>query len=80
MKYTVADTETLRMACIRNDWFEEGTVSQYNKMFFANAHGCPIKEIATIIWLCSDEETWCRREILDALTELQADYLAKEGE
>ena len=75
MNYTVTDTETLRQACIDNGWFTQGTNNQYEKLFYANSHGCPIKEIATIIWLCSDEGAWCRRDILDTLQDLRSEHL-----
>ena len=66
-KYTVTTTENLRSLCIKNNWFTEGTNKQYEKLFYANEHGCSIEEIATIIWLCSNSDVWCRRDILDAL-------------
>lgn len=67
-KYSVTTPEELRMLCIKNDWFTCGTNRQYDKLFYANAMGCPLEEIATIIWLCSDEE--CRRmDVVDILTE-----------
>lgn len=68
-KYSVTTTWELRQLCIDNDWFTCGTVEQYDKLFYANENGCPIEEIATIIWLCSDED--CRRlDVLDILTEI----------
>ena len=70
-QYTVTYPEDLRQLCIKNKWFTEGTNEQYVKLFYANEHGCPIEEIATIIWLCSDAEKWCRRDILAALREAQ---------
>ena len=68
-QYTVTYPEELRQLCIKNKWFTEGTNEQYEKLFYANEHGCPIEEIATIIWLCSDSDKWCRRDILEALKE-----------
>lgn len=53
----------LRSLCIKHQWFTEGTISQYDKLFYANEMGCPIDEIVTIIWLCSDSDKWCRRDI-----------------
>ena len=70
-QYTVTYPEELRQLCIVNKWFTEGSNQQYEKLFYANEHGCPIEEIATIIWLCSDDEKWCRRDILAALREAQ---------
>lgn len=65
---TVTTTAELRQLCIKNNWFTCGTNEQYDKLFYANENGCPIKEMATIIWLCSDEDV--RR--IDVLTELKA--------
>lgn len=65
---TVTTTAELRQLCIKNNWFACGTNGQYEKLFYANENGCPMKEIATIIWLCSDEDV--RR--IDVLTELKA--------
>lgn len=68
-KYSVTTTWELRELCINNNWFTCGTVEQYEKLFYANENGCPIEEIATIIWLCSDEE--CRRlDVLDILIDI----------
>ena len=68
-KYSVTTTWELRHLCINNNWFTCGTCEQYEKLFYANEHGCPIEEIATIIWLCSDEE--CRRaDVLDILNDI----------
>ena len=73
-KYTVTTTENLRSLCIKNNWFTEGTNSQYEKLFYANEHGCSIEEIATIIWICSDSEEWYRRDILDALKTARTNF------
>ena len=68
-KYSVTTAWELRQLCIDNDWFSCGTIEQYDKLFYANENGCPIEEIATIIWLCSNED--CRRaDVLDILTEV----------
>lgn len=48
-EYTVTTPENLRSLCIRKNWFTCGTNKQYEKLFYANEHGCPIEEIATII-------------------------------
>ena len=67
-KYSVTTTEDLRSLCIKHNWFTSGSISQYEKLFYANENGCPIEEIATIIWICSDED--CRRlDVLDILIE-----------
>ena len=68
-KYSVTTNWELRQLCIDNDWFTCGTCEQYEKLFYANENGCPIEEIATIIWLCSDEN--CRRlDVLDILVDI----------
>lgn len=64
--YTVTIRENLRQLCIRCNWFTCGSSEQYEKMFYANENGCPIEEITTIIWLCSDDN-WSRRDILSIL-------------
>lgn len=72
-KYSVTTNEELRSLCIKNNWFTYGTNRQYDKLFYANENGCPIEEIATIIWLCSDDE--CRRtDILDELQNAKTNY------
>ena len=65
--YSVTTRENLRGLCIKHDWFTCGTCEQYEKLFYANEHGATIEEIATIIWVCSDN--WCRRDILAILKE-----------
>ena len=71
MVYSVIPTTDLRALCIKHDWFTCGTNEQYDKLFYANSHGCPMEEIATIIWLCSDDEH-CRRDILATLKAARA--------
>lgn len=63
--------ETLRRLCIKNEWFTEGSNSQYEKLFEMNKSGAGIEQIATVIWLCSDSEVPenCRRDIIFALHE-----------
>ena len=73
MKYSITTNEALRALCIKNGWFTCGTNKQYEKLFYANDHGCPITEIATIIWLCSDD-TMPRREILSLLKEARIQF------
>lgn len=74
-KYSVTNTDELRNLCIKNNWFTQGSIRQYEKLFYANKNGAPIEEIATIIWLCSDEEEWCRRHILDELNKAKEEYI-----
>lgn len=78
-QYSVTTPEKLRSLCIRKDWFTCGTNRQYEKLFEANEMGAPIEEIATIIWLCSDEEH-CRRDILFELNEERDEYILYLGE
>lgn len=59
--------EKLRQLCIENDWFTYGTNYQYEKLFYANEMGCPIDEIASMIWLCSDGEKLTRGDIVTEL-------------
>ena len=66
--YSVTTTENLWRLCNKHKWFTCGSNTQYEKLFYANKNGCPIEEIATIIWLCSSDD-WCRRDILSVLTE-----------
>lgn len=75
MAYSVTTNANLRNLCIKHNWFTDGSCEQYEKLFYANEHGCPIEEIATIIWLCSDEN-WCRRDILSILTDERRSFLA----
>lgn len=79
-EYTVTTPENLRSLCIRKNWFTCGTNEQYEKLFYANEHGCPIEEIATIIWLCSDSEEHCRRDILWKLEQELEEYLLSIGD
>lgn len=46
--------DRLYHACCRHQWFTEGTNRQYDKMFEANRRGASVKELAIMIWLCSD--------------------------
>lgn len=49
--------EVLRRICISNEWFTCGTNEQYEKLFAALDNERPLHEIATIIWVCS-EDCW----------------------
>lgn len=68
-KYTLCDPDMLRQLCVKYDWFAEGTETQYEKFFHANEMDCPVEEMITMIWLCSDQERWCRRDIRFTLIE-----------
>lgn len=73
-KYSITTPEELRTLCIKNNWFTCGSNRQYEKLFYANENGCPIEEIATIIWLCSDDE--CRRmDVIDILVEANKKHI-----
>lgn len=72
--YTVTDSRELRRLCIKHNWFTCGSIDQYDKLFYANENGCPIEEIATIIWICSNEKH-CRRDILSCLIDERRNYL-----
>lgn len=66
MSQIISNTD-LRTLCIKNNWFTEGTNSQYEKLFYANSMGCSLEELVTIIWVCSDTEVHCRRDIKAAI-------------
>ena len=73
-EYSVTNPFELRKLCCQHDWFTCGTNSQYDKLFYANENGSSIEEIATIIWLCSDEE--CRRaDVLEILEEAHQNHI-----
>ena len=40
----------------------------------------PIEEIATVIWLCSDDEQHCRRDILAELEKVRDEYIESIAE
>lgn len=49
--------EELRKICIENGWFDNGTNSQYDKLFMANDQGASTYELSIMIWICTDDET-----------------------
>lgn len=57
-KYVVTTRQNLRQLCIDHDWFTAGDNEQYEKLFYANEHpeDYSLKDIASIIWVCSDCE------------------------
>ena len=61
--------EMLRHLCIKNQWFTQGTIRQYQTLFDMNYQMAPIEQIATVIWSCSDADTTCRRDIIFELNE-----------
>jgi hypothetical protein len=64
MKITKSVTE-IRSLCIKKDWFTNGTITQYERMFDRVRDGADIDEIATIIWVCSENAT--KEEIVKEL-------------
>ncbi len=44
----------VRALCIKNNWFTNGNNTQYGMMFDRVAEHAEIEEIATIIWICSE--------------------------
>lgn len=72
MKYSTIPTYDLRALCIEHGWFTCGTNEQYDKLFYANANGFSMEEIATIIWICSDTEYHTRNDILATLKAARA--------
>lgn len=79
-KYAVTTPDELRSLCIRKDYFTCGSNRQYDKLFQANEELAPIEEIATIIWICSDDEIHCRRDILEELKAVHEEYLENIAE
>lgn len=72
VRYAIAPTSELRNLCIKNNWFTAGTCSQYEKLFELNQQPVNVKDIALVIWLCSDEVDM--NEIFDKLVDAKADY------
>ena len=40
--YSVTSPKELRRLCNEQGWFTDGTSRQYEKLLYANEHGCPI--------------------------------------
>lgn len=53
--------------CVSNNWFTCGSNRQYNKMFELSEQGISLKELARIIWLCSDETIHTQASIYNIL-------------
>ncbi len=64
MIITKSATE-IRSLCIKKDWFTNGTNTQYERLFDRVCDGADIDEIATIIWVCSENVT--KEEIIKEL-------------
>lgn len=74
INYVTIPNTNLRELCIEQDWFTCGTCEQYDKLFLMNESGALLDEIATIIWLCSDD-SWLRQDILNILCLERRKYL-----
>ena len=75
--YTVTTNEELRLACVRNGWFTEGTNSQYQKLFNVNETNSTLNDIVTIIWLCSDSRKFTQKDIRRELLKLRKNFWLK---
>lgn len=67
----------LQNLCIKHNWFTSGDCDQYKALFDMNDMAAPIGQIATVIWICSDMDKWCRRDIIMELHE--AGFTARES-
>lgn len=74
-KYSITTPDELRSLCIRKNWFTCGSNRQYEKLFHMNEVLAPIEQIATVIWLCSDDDQHCRRDILAELENARDEYI-----
>jgi hypothetical protein len=54
MKSTI-EFEALYKLCNEENLFTCGSQEQYDKMFQKNDEGVPLKQIAAMIWICSDD-------------------------
>ena len=64
MKITKSVAE-IRSLCIKKDWFTYGTNTQYERLFDRVRDGADVEEVATIIWVCSENVT--KEEIIKEL-------------
>jgi hypothetical protein len=64
-------SDELRSICIKNNWFTNGSINQYTKLFELNDSGASLDELALIIWLCSLNTT--KQEIINKLLETEND-------
>ncbi len=55
MGRSTLDWNALWNLCNKEELFTCGTQEQYDKMFQANDEGCSLKQIAAMIWICSDD-------------------------
>ena len=56
----------VRALCIKNNWFTNGDNTQYSKMFDRVAEHADVEEIATLIWICSENVD--KEDIIKQLT------------
>lgn len=49
------DSSEQRTLCVRENWFTCGDIRQYSRFFQRNDEGASSEELATIIWICSDD-------------------------
>lgn len=67
------EVEDVRCLCVRKNWFTCGSSRQYERMFNMVRADCAIKDIALIIWVCSENA-----EMLEIISELKK--IMEEGE
>lgn len=65
MNITISVEKIINL-CIKNNWFTCGDNSQYKRLFERVMAGAEIDEIATIIWICSENVT--KEEIVNNIT------------
>ena len=58
---------TLVNLCCQNNWFNDGSNTQYQKLFERAEKGASFEELAVIIWLCTANEI----DITDVAKELK---------
>ena len=63
------NNNTLYRLCNEKKYFTCGTNEQYEKLFELNTLDTSIIEIATIIWICSEE--YSRKDIINELLKAQ---------
>ena len=44
--------------CNKEQYFTCGSVEQYDKMFDLVRQGATARDVANIIWICSEDKTW----------------------
>lgn len=64
------DTDALYSMCVSRGWFTCGSNRQYQKMFDLARSGCNLKELALVIWLCSDDEKFTFEDIYKDLQKM----------